>query len=84
MSLKLNQVLISIHYVPYLGRIQGSVKSSQNNVIVNYLCTVKVHRCVVGACRLHGDVHCIADLLALSASTAALHAAREATAKEFA
>ena len=55
MSLKFNQVMISIHYVPYLGRIQGSVKSSQNNVIVNYLCTVKVHRCVVGACRLHGD-----------------------------
>ena len=41
-GLKSNQVMISITYDPYLGRIQGKVKAGQNNVISNYPCTVEV------------------------------------------
>ena len=41
-SLKSKQVMITIHYDPYFGQNQRTVKSSQNNVIVSYLCRAEI------------------------------------------
>ena len=35
--------MIIIYYEPYLGRIQGTVTSTQNNIIFKYLCAIKVN-----------------------------------------